>query len=234
MEKTPTFALPNEFLIWVAAKFLANCDLNLLLTEYYIEALGSQLKNGETQTHAHLKSARSTYISRPNLPSDSKTCNKPSDLRPDSYTLLTPPSSPIPAPLSIPSSPSFDCPCLLSHSPLFLFSYPQTSRPSTVQLVQWLAQVLHQRLQTLIPQKKVCLRPFRCILMQSCLTPVLLELLFLKTQASPTFSNDIAECVSIIKSTNERKLSGSHDTEIFRGKYVETLISSSGTTWVTI
>ena len=115
MEKTPTFALPNEFLIWVAAKFLVNCDLNLLLTEYYKEVLESRLKNRETWTHAHKNSAKSTDNSRLNLPTD---CDKPSDLRPISYTLLTPPSSPIPAPLSIPNSPSISCTYLISPSSL--------------------------------------------------------------------------------------------------------------------
>lgn len=44
--------------------------------------------------------------------------HKPSDLRPDSHTLLTPPSSPISAPLSVPNSPSINCTCLLSPSSL--------------------------------------------------------------------------------------------------------------------
>ena len=79
MGKTPQFALLNEFLVWVAAKFLANCDLNLLLIEYYKERLESQLKNREKITHAHLTSAKLTYISRLNLPTDLETCDKPSD-----------------------------------------------------------------------------------------------------------------------------------------------------------
>lgn len=58
MEKIPTFVLSNKFLIWVAAKFLANYNLNLLLAEYYKEVLESQLKNEEIQTYAYIISAK--------------------------------------------------------------------------------------------------------------------------------------------------------------------------------
>lgn len=115
MEKTSTFGLPNEFLIWVAAKLLVYCNLNLLLTEYYKEILESRLKNRETRTHANINSKKLTVNSRLNLTTD---CNKPSDLRLISYTLLTPPSSPISAPLSIPNSLSISCTCLISPSSL--------------------------------------------------------------------------------------------------------------------
>ena len=39
MEATPTFTLPNQFLVWVTKKVLAHCDLNLLQTEYHKERL---------------------------------------------------------------------------------------------------------------------------------------------------------------------------------------------------
>ena len=45
-----------------------------------------------------------------------ETCEKPSNRRPNSYTLLTLPFSLILAPLSIPNPPTINCPCLLSHS----------------------------------------------------------------------------------------------------------------------
>ena len=51
MEAIPTFALPNQFLIYVAGKVLVHYDLNLVLTEYYKERLNSQLKNRETYTN---------------------------------------------------------------------------------------------------------------------------------------------------------------------------------------
>ena len=99
MEKTPTFTLPSEFLIWVAARVLVDCSLDLILTEYYKERLESQLKNRETGTHAHITSVKWTDNPRLNLPTDWKTCNKPSDPRLNSYALPTPPLSP----LSLPS-----------------------------------------------------------------------------------------------------------------------------------
>ena len=47
----PNFALPNQFLVWIAKKVLAYCDLDLVLTDYYKERLESQLKNKETYTN---------------------------------------------------------------------------------------------------------------------------------------------------------------------------------------
>ena len=47
IKPTPTFELPNQFLVWVAQKVLTRSDLDLLLTEYYKKRLESQLKNKE-------------------------------------------------------------------------------------------------------------------------------------------------------------------------------------------
>lgn len=115
MEKIPTFALLNKFFIWVAANFLVNCDLNLLLTEYYKEVLESRLKNEETQTYTHIIFAKPADNFRLNLSTD---CNKLFDLRSISYTFFIPPFSLIPAPLFIPNSLFISCICLIS-----LFSY---------------------------------------------------------------------------------------------------------------
>lgn len=40
--------LHNQFLIWMAGKILAYCDLDLVKTEYYKEKLDFQRKNRET------------------------------------------------------------------------------------------------------------------------------------------------------------------------------------------
>lgn len=45
MKVIPTFALPIQFLIWIAKKVLAQSNLDLLLTKYYKKRLESQLKN---------------------------------------------------------------------------------------------------------------------------------------------------------------------------------------------
>ena len=55
-EATPTFALTNQFLIWVAKKVFAQSDLDFVLTEYYKERLEFQLKNRET----HMNENKST------------------------------------------------------------------------------------------------------------------------------------------------------------------------------
>ena len=100
MGKIPTFALPNEFLIWVVARFLINCDLDLILTEYYKEKLESQLEN----TQEYTTSIKSTNLTRLNIPTDWITCEKTSLTRPNLFSLITPPFSllslsPLPIPL---------------------------------------------------------------------------------------------------------------------------------------
>ena len=114
MEGTPTFALPNEFLIWVAAKVLANCNLDLVLTEYYKESLESQLKNRDTHirtnAHASTEPTESTDLTESThlrLPTDWTADTKPSSTR-SSHPLPTPPLSPLflssPASTSVPPS----------------------------------------------------------------------------------------------------------------------------------
>lgn len=113
MKKIPTFALPNEVFIWVPIKILVNCDLNLLLIEYYKEVLKSWLKKEKTRIHAHIIFAKLTDNSRLNLPTD---CNKLFDLRSIFYTLFTPLFSSILVPLFILNSFSISCICLISLS----------------------------------------------------------------------------------------------------------------------
>ncbi len=64
IEATPTFALPNKFLVWVAGKILLHCDLDLVLTEYYKERLDSRLKNKETNMNED-NPIESTLLSLP-------------------------------------------------------------------------------------------------------------------------------------------------------------------------
>ena len=95
MEATPTFALPNQFLVWVAKKVLAKCDLDLVLTEYYKERLESRLKNRER----HTKKPVPNKLTEPTglqLPTDWTPCTKPSPLKPSFF-----PPSPPPSPLSL-------------------------------------------------------------------------------------------------------------------------------------
>ena len=118
MEATPTFALPRQFLVWVAQKVLAQCDIDLVLTEYYKERLGSQLKNRETYTNEN-KSTEPTVLNASSVPvpSDWISAPKPSSTRPP-LPLLTPPLSPLslspPLTSAIPSVSCHNnniCPC---------------------------------------------------------------------------------------------------------------------------
>lgn len=81
MEAAPTFMLPNQFLVWVAKKVFAQCDLDLVLTEYYKKRLESRLKNWET--HAN-ESTDSTELQ---IPIDWISCIKLSSTRPISFPL---------------------------------------------------------------------------------------------------------------------------------------------------
>ena len=112
MEATPNFALPSPFLVWVAKKVLAHCDLDLVLTEYYKERLESQLKNRETDTNDD-KSTESNVLNKSSLPllSDWSGASKLSSTRP-SFPLFTPPLSP----LSLPSLLTTSIPSVFCHN----------------------------------------------------------------------------------------------------------------------
>ena len=108
MEWTATFALPNEFLIWVAAKVLPNCNLDFVLTEYYKERLESRLKNRETRMKAHISTehtestdlTESAYLQ---IPTDWIADTKLSPTRPF-HLPLTPLLSPLSLPPPLPTS----------------------------------------------------------------------------------------------------------------------------------
>ena len=111
IEPAPTFELPNQFLVWVTKKVLAQSDLDLLLTEYYKERLESQLKNRETYMNED-NSTESTILSLPThlpVPIDWISSSKPSSTRPP-FPLPTLPLSPLSLPsLSTKSIPSASC-----------------------------------------------------------------------------------------------------------------------------
>lgn len=51
IEVISTFILLNQFLVWVTKKILIYYDLDLVLSKYYKERLGFQLKNKEIYTN---------------------------------------------------------------------------------------------------------------------------------------------------------------------------------------
>ncbi len=108
IKPAPTFELPKQFLVWLAQKFLARSDLDLLLTEYYKERLESQLKNRKTHMTNHIltEPTESTGL---RLPTDWTSNIKPSPAK------LFPPTPP-PSSLSLPSSVNFLTPLVSSHN----------------------------------------------------------------------------------------------------------------------
>lgn len=109
IETTPNFILPNRFLIWVAKKFLAHCDLDLVLIYYDIEKLNSQLKNKETDTKIPVLT-KLTKTTRLQLSTDQTLCKKLLLLRPSFFL-----PSPLFSPLSLSSN-------LILSSTIFLTS----------------------------------------------------------------------------------------------------------------
>lgn len=77
IEATPTFALPTQFLVWIAEKVLAQPDLDLVLTEYYKDGLESRLNNRQIPTNG-LILTELTNSTGLQIPSNWKPCTKPS------------------------------------------------------------------------------------------------------------------------------------------------------------
>ena len=141
MEATPTFALPNQFLVWVAKKVLAQSDLDLVLTEYYKERLESRLKNRETHTNG-LILTESTDTTGLRIPTDWNSCTKLSSTRPFPFApslplfplFLSSNVAPLPATAPITSSSLFQShsyPPLLCHpraKPLLVSEMTDTTK----------------------------------------------------------------------------------------------------------
>ena len=108
IEPAPSFELPKQFLVWVAQKFLARSNLDLLLTEYYKERLESQLKNKKTHTTNHILT-EPTELTGLRLPTDWTFNIKPSPAK--LFPLTLPPS-----PLSLPPSVNFPPPLVSSYN----------------------------------------------------------------------------------------------------------------------
>lgn len=109
MEPTPTFELPNQFLIWVAHKVIAQSDFNLLFVKYYKERFESQLKNKETHTTNHI----STELIGLQLPTD-WISHKKTALA-NSFPLI-PPSLSLFLSLLLPSTINSSIPLISSHN----------------------------------------------------------------------------------------------------------------------
>ena len=140
MEAAPTFTLPNQFLVWVAKKVFAQCDLDLVLTEYYKKRLESRLKNREK--HAN----ESTNSTKLQIPIDWISCIKLSSTR----TISFPPSPPL---FSLSLSPniallfsttSIDSPSLSQHC----FDSPPLRRLGTGSLIPKMADTTEDRKMT--------------------------------------------------------------------------------------
>ncbi len=119
IESVPTFELPNQFLVWVAEKVIAQSDLDFLLTEYYKERLESRMKNRE-DTIDHIptnylltKSTESIESTKLRIPIDCFLIIKP---LPEKSFPFIPLPSPLSLFLSLPSTVNFPTPLVSSHN----------------------------------------------------------------------------------------------------------------------
>ncbi len=111
-----TFELPNQFLVWMAQKVIAQSDLNFLLTKYYEMRLESQLKNRK-DTIDHILTdyllIKSTKLTKLQRPTDCVSIIKP--LLEKFFPFTFPPSL-LSLSLSLPSTVNFLTPLVFFYN----------------------------------------------------------------------------------------------------------------------
>lgn len=197
----------------MAAKFLANCNLNLLLTKYYKEILVFQLKDEETQIYVYTTSTKPIDNFQLNLATD---YNKPSDLRPIYYILLIPFSSLIPTLLSISNSLFISYTCLIFLFSLIsqLFSNFKTSNYAKNN-INMASTIVESNINNIERNISIFLNFNTSKEIMSMAIPIYfyaimlylntLRIFFLKVQISPTFVINTAKYILIIELTKKRK-----------------------------
>ncbi len=237
IEPAPTFELPNQFLVWVAQKFLARSDFDLLLTEYYKERLESQLKNKKTHTTNHILT-EPTELTGLRSTTDWTSNIKPSPAK--LFSLTSPPS-----PLSLP--PSINFPTLLVSPHNLDLERKVSSSYSTVTTLS--VGTMEQSSKQGVKGK---VTPVESISSKDSLKDPSSSSIPIYSRAvmpypgslgAPFFEGfnitDFLEsysrmCTDYQVDEQEKIKRLSWYCELFTGKYIETLISSSGTSWAAL
>ena len=235
MEATPNFALPNQFLVWVAKKVLTHCDLDLVLTDYYKKRLESQLKNRETDTKTPVLTElnESTGLQ---LPTDWTLCTKPSPLRPSYF-----PPSPPPSPLSLSSNLT-----LSSATPLTSqFSFrpnsppPSLNYPSVESCTSEMTSITNETKMT----KQCTPTPDSIPLAPVVQIPYIMAMPYPGTPGTPFFEGSNVTgfltryelmCSDFRMEEKEKIRRLPLYCEMFIGKYIESVIQAPGITWSAI
>ena len=236
MEATPTLTLPNQFLVWVAKKVLAQSDLDLVLTEYYKERLESRLKNRETHANG-LILTESTESTRLQIPTDWTSYTKPSSTRPTSFP-LSPPLSPLSLSPNVALLPSTAPTVSSSFSQTHSFP-PLLRRPGTEPLVSKMTDTTEDKRMT----EEGTPTPDSIPLAPVIQMPYIMAMPYPGTPGTPFFEgSNITDflnryelmCTDFRVEEKERIRRLPLYCEMFIGKYIESVIRPSGITWTAI
>ena len=235
MEISVTFVMPSRILSWLGTKILADPDTELVLDEYYIERLETRLKNDQEKTE---KQSTATDPPRLNLLYYQNFREKPSLTRPNSYTLPTPLSSPITPPFTDSSCFCFcfchlaDCIGKFTPGPTIPNSFAMTDsdKPSQATPVDS---------DSMEPESAA--NPASSLLFQLSYPPIVMPYqgspgtLFFEGANISDFLDRYSRMCSDYRISEKEKIRRlPWYCEMFTGKYIETLIGTSGTTWSTL
>ena len=240
IEPVPTFELPNQFLVWVAQKVLALSDLDLLLTEYYKERLNPRLKN---EKKIHTTDQTSTELTRLRLPTDwtSRT-----NLSPATLFSLTPP----PSPLSLSPSVNFPTPLAPYYNPSCLcLNLERNISPGHSAVTPSSVGTMEQSFKQGIEGEVTPTGSYSSKVFSKDPSPVSIPMYpraimpYPGSPGAPYFEgSNITDfldsysrmCTDHQVDEQEKIKRLSWYCELFTGKYIETLISSSGTSWAAL
>lgn len=243
IESAPTFELPNQFLVRVAQKVLALSDLDLLLTEYYKERLEPRLENKKETHTTNRVPTELTGLTGLRLPTHwiSHKNLSSANLFP-----LTPP----PSPLSLPPPVNFPAPLTSCHNPscLHLDSEPNVSSCRSVVTpasVGKMEQPSKQGVEgEVTPTGSYSSKAFSKDPSSASIPMYSRAVMpYPGSPGAPFFEgSNITDfldsysrmCTDYQVDKQEKIKRLSWYCELFTGKYIETLISSSGTSWAAL
>ena len=233
MEISATFVMPSRILSWLGAKILADCDTELVLEEYYKERLETRLKKKKEKTE---KQSTATDPPRLNLLQYQNFREKPSLTRPDSYPLPTPPSSPITPPFT---DSSCFCYCHLADCIGKFIPGPAIPNSRAMTDSDKPSQATPVDSDSMEPESAA--NPASSLLFQLSYPPIVMPYqgspgtLFFEGANISDFLDRYSRMCSDYRISEKEKIRRlPWYCEMFTGKYIETLIGTSGTTWSTL
>ena len=224
-------------MVQVAQKFLARSDLDFLLTEYYKKRLESQLKNRKTHRINHILTEPTELIGL-RLPTDWTSNINPLSAK---LFLFTPP----PSPLSLPLSVNFPTPLVFPHNldperqvsssyfivtPLSVGTMEQSLKKGVKGKVTPVESISSKC--SLKDTSSASIPTYSRAVMRYSILPG--ALFFEGSNITDFFESYSRMCTDYQVDEQEKIKQLSWYCKLFTGKYIETLISSSETSWVVL